>query len=96
MHNLLSYTPGDYVLNSLIMKQQLNILSSPFHIETSTPSTSIQDVLKLPEPIKRKTKRQYKKISYGIFMSDKVLEMKKGERRKEKDLQRMKNNTRAG
>ena len=55
LHNLLSYTPRDYVLNSLFIKQQLNILSSAFHIEmevlvssTSIPSISIQDVLKLP------------------------------------------------
>ena len=52
------------------MKQQLNTILSAFHIETEVPgsstfipststrSTSIQDVLKLPEPSKRKTTRQ--------------------------------------
>ena len=66
--NLLSYTPGDYVLNSFVRKQQLNILSVVFHIEsevpvsstslpsTIIPSTSIHDVVKFPEHIKRKKK----------------------------------------
>ena len=70
MPNLLSYTPSDCVLNSFVMKQQLNTILSAFHIETEVPgsstfipststrSTSIQDVLKPPEPSKRKTTRQ--------------------------------------
>ena len=89
MHNHLNYTPGDYVLNSFVMMQQLNILSSAFHIETevpvsstSIPSTSIQDVLKLQFRIKRKTKRQYKKTNNGIFTSDEILEINE---KKDKD-----------
>lgn len=77
LHELLLDTPGDYILNSLVIKQQLNILSSAFHIENgyseTTASSSIQDILKPPEPIKRKTKRRYKILNYGIFTSDEVL-----------------------
>ena len=64
LHSLLSNTLGDYVLKYLVMKQQLNILISTSIPLTSTPSTSIQDILKLPEPIKHKINRQYKKINY--------------------------------
>jgi len=77
LHELLLDTPGDYILNSLVIKQQLNILSSAFHIENgfseTTTSSSIKDILKPPEPIKRKTKRRYKILNYGIFTSDEVL-----------------------
>lgn len=99
LHELLIDTPGDYILNSLVIKQQINILCSAFHNnketsssdqpmngpsssdqhmnETSSsdqPSTSlIQNILKLPEPLKRKTKRKYKIINYGIFTSEEVL-----------------------
>lgn len=61
LHELLLDTPGDYVLNSLVIKQQLNILNSAFHVsnETTDPSSSnsIQNILKPQEPLQRKTKR---------------------------------------
>ena len=77
------------------------MLSSAFHIETevpfsststsiSTPSTSIQYVLNFPGPIMSKTKRQYKKINYGTFTSDKVLEIYEKRTKKRKISQRRK------
>ena len=64
----------------------MEVAVSSTSIPSTAPlSTSIQDVLKLTKLIKRKRKRQYKKINFEIFTSDEVLEMY------EKDDQKLKN-----
>lgn len=86
---LKAYAP-DKVLNVLVMKQQLNIITPVVQIvEIETSPRNINDILKMPEKIqRRKLKNPNMKISYGVMSSVEVVEtMKKRQDEEQKRIE---------
>jgi hypothetical protein len=92
---LLKVHDPEKLLNILVIKQQMNIISPPeVVIENVGPSPGIDSILKAPSKVfRKKPKNRNMKITYGVMSSNKVVdemrvreaEEKQADKEKEED-----------